>query len=636
VDQQDYKRIFDRLGDALVLIGRAPNDSLRVLDVNLAWERLYRRSKSDCLGLPIEKLVDEALAPQLANACAQCLSDRSIVTINVPASLADNGATHEWQLSPLDEVDGANRIALRARDISKQVSKVSELTNLRNILEQAPDYIAHFDRDGRALYFNGALLRLRNFTPADIVGRTPTELWSDTPHAATYQNGIRAALTTGQQQELELLVERSATIRWIQVRFTPSRNAAGEVASVICVGRDLTAIKLVEDKLRKSEQQFRTLAENSPDCIMRFDREQRLIYANPTLERASGIPYERFAGKTAGEMRAGPPVPDTEGAAAPMHDALTQALRDGQPLQVELRERDPLYSGGIVYSNFIFVPERGASGEVESVLAIGRDITQLKAVEADLRLLNATLEERVAARTSELELANRDLKGFAYTVSHDLRAPLRAIIGFVALITQEERNRLTDEGRNLLDRISAAAGKLNRLIEDILHYSRAGQTALSNRQVALDQLAQEITVELQAQYPNTRIRIGQLPQVNGDPTMLRQVVQNLLGNALKFSAQRTQPEVEFNWQEQNGQIVFFVRDNGAGFDMRNAHLLGTMFQRLHSDREFPGNGVGLAIVQRLVERHGGRLWATSELNAGATFFFTLSKPVSDVLATIEQ
>lgn len=244
---------------------------------------------------------------------------------------------------------------------------------------------------------------------------------------------------------------------------------------------------------------------------------------------------------------------------------------------------------------------------------------------AELRELNATLEERVAERTDALSRANKELESFAYSVSHDLRAPLRAINGFSRILLDSERERLSADGRDLLDRVARNGQKLDQLIEDILQYSRAGQRPLERRPVDLAALAREVAAELKTQYPTTEVAIGDLPTVEGDPTMLRQVLQNLIGNGLKYSAKKPAPQVEIGCAGQNGDTACFVKDNGAGFDMRYADKLFGMFQRMHTESQFPGTGVGLAIVKRLVERHGGRVWATAEPDAGATFYFTLAK-----------
>lgn len=265
-----------------------------------------------------------------------------------------------------------------------------------------------------------------------------------------------------------------------------------------------------------------------------------------------------------------------------------------------------------------------ARDELDQLVAEFNDLREkLHASYAEQQQLNLTLEQRVRERTAALESANRELEAFAYSVSHDLRAPLRAIDGFARLLMEEERERLTPDGQHLLDHIVQAGSKLDRLIADILQYSRAGKLPLERRTVDLGRLARDVADELHPQYPAARLDIVDLPEVEGDPTMLRQVLQNLIGNALKFSARKSEACVEIGRRREGGEEIYFVRDNGAGFDMRYAGKLFEMFQRLHSESEFAGTGVGLAIVKRLVERHGGRVWAEALPGAGATFSFTL-------------
>lgn len=239
--------------------------------------------------------------------------------------------------------------------------------------------------------------------------------------------------------------------------------------------------------------------------------------------------------------------------------------------------------------------------------------------------LNASLERRVAERTADLERANRELEAFSYTVSHDLRAPLRAINGFAHLLIEGEGERLSEEGKRMFGRIVHNSNRLGELIDDVLEYSRAGRIALVPAEVDLELLAHSVAHELLESYSTATIDVAPLPCVQGDLTMLRQVLVNLVGNALKFSAGTPRPRVEVGVQERDGRRAFFVRDNGVGFDMNYVDKLFGMFQRIHSEAQFPGTGVGLAIVQRLVERHGGEVWAESAPGLGATFYFTLGK-----------
>jgi signal transduction histidine kinase len=237
--------------------------------------------------------------------------------------------------------------------------------------------------------------------------------------------------------------------------------------------------------------------------------------------------------------------------------------------------------------------------------------------------MNAELEQRVAARTEELTRAVRELEAFSYSVSHDLRAPLRALNGYAHLLKESQGDRLDEEQRRMFDRIALNAEKMGQLIDDILEYSRTGREPLKRAAVDLDVLAHDVVRDLAEQYPAARVEIAPLPPVEGDPVMLRQVLANLVANALKFSAGRERPVVEIGARVEGGMADCFVRDNGAGFDMAYADKLFNLFQRLHRETEFPGTGVGLAIVKRIVERHGGRVRVDAAPDAGATVHFTL-------------
>lgn len=241
----------------------------------------------------------------------------------------------------------------------------------------------------------------------------------------------------------------------------------------------------------------------------------------------------------------------------------------------------------------------------------------------EIRQINETLEQHVRERTAALESAMRELESFSYSVSHDLRAPLRALNGYARIIRDEEIDRLSPEGRQMLERIWVNAEKMGALIDDILQFSRVGRAEMNRTSVDMAGLARAIGAELAVDYPAARLIVADLPLASGDESMLRQVWVNLLGNAFKFSSKRDQPEIEIGTREQDGETVYFVRDNGAGFDMATAgHLFG-VFQRMHREQDFPGTGAGLAIVKRIVERHGGRIWAEAAVDQGATFYFTL-------------
>jgi signal transduction histidine kinase len=255
--------------------------------------------------------------------------------------------------------------------------------------------------------------------------------------------------------------------------------------------------------------------------------------------------------------------------------------------------------------------------------------TQLAIAVAQARLLErvkghaAELESKVRERTGELEEANKDLESFSYSVSHDLRAPLRVVDGYSAMLEEDYAERLDDEGRRLLGVVRGRALQMGRLIDDLLAFSRMGRKPMAVSAVDMEVLAQEVIGELRSEYSKGEIVVGELPATHGDRALLKQVWTNLIGNAFKYSAKQPHPRIEIGGGRQAGETTYQVRDNGAGFDMRYVAKLFTVFQRLHREDEFAGTGVGLAIVQRILTRHGGRVWAEGKPGEGACFRFAL-------------
>jgi light-regulated signal transduction histidine kinase (bacteriophytochrome) len=261
----------------------------------------------------------------------------------------------------------------------------------------------------------------------------------------------------------------------------------------------------------------------------------------------------------------------------------------------------------------------------EGISVLSLDITERKqAVEALLNM-NEELERRVQERTTQLEATNSELEAFTYSVSHDLRAPLRAMSGFARQLQDRFADDMPERAQHYLNRIDYNASRMGNLIDDLLTLSRVGRKSLDTRQVKLRHLVQDILRELDTDslYPQVKIQIDDLPDCRVDPALMKQAYQNLITNALKFSQKKEAPHIHIGFEQTNGDRVFFVKDNGVGFDMEFAHKLFGVFERLHSAQEYEGTGIGLATVQRVIQRHGGRVWANAELGEGAEFYFTL-------------
>ena len=305
-----------------------------------------------------------------------------------------------------------------------------------------------------------------------------------------------------------------------------------------------------------------------------------------------------------------------------------QSIEEGRDWTMECRiRRKDGTAGWIWWRGRCFKNELGL---VESVRGVVGDVTERRAAEEEIRSLNASLEQRVRERTEKLELTVKELDAFTYSVSHDLRAPLRAIDGFSKLVIEDHSAQLPEEARRKLAVVSSEAQRMSRLIDDLLSFSRLGRAQVHPEQIDMQALAKEVFAELQELRADTRkidFKVHPMPAAMGTQPMVRQVWTNLIGNALKFTRGRERAQIEIGCRSNpQGENAYYIKDNGVGFDMRHAGKLFGVFQRLHSDKEFEGSGAGLALVQRIVNRHGGKVWADAAPDEGATFFFTLPTP----------
>jgi PAS domain S-box-containing protein len=420
-------------------------------------------------------------------------------------------------------------------------------------------------------------------------------------------------------QALAPWVERTR-IRALSVAL----SAAIFILLVAALRRNLNRLAVSNERLEAREAQFRMLADNLPDAmIYQFTQdkngERRFLYVSAAINRLNGLSQAAVM-QNPGLLRSQVISEDQEVFRSGRSDSLKSMARFDAV--VRLRRAD----GELRWMQFRSVPRTAADSSVVWD-GIELDITERVRSEAEVRVLNQELEQRVEKRTMELSIANRNLEQFAYSVAHDLRAPLHRISGFAGLL----RTRLGGVGGDgvaKLEVITREAQRMSEMIDALLALARTDRAALSMIDLDLEKMAREIVEDFFRQNSGRRIEfeIGDLPKIRGDEVLLRQVLTNLIANAVKFTRNQAVARIEIGArlpENPNGDAVIFIKDNGVGFDEDYASKLFVVFQRLHSTAEFEGTGIGLALVQRIVERHGGKVWATSEQGEGAVFYFSL-------------
>lgn len=482
----------------------------------------------------------------------------------------------------------------------------------RAVVEQATEGILLVDVDDRrVLEANAAYRGLLGYSPEEMSGLTFYDLVPYSREAMdcyVEQVRERGSYVSGERRHLR---KDGSTV---DVEVSANTIHYGGREAMCIVVRDITERKKAQEALSQSEERYRAVVEQSTEGLYLVDGDtKRLLETNPALQNMLGYEAEELRSMELHEIVAH--------AREDVEANVERTLREGTRF---IRERKYLRKDGSVVEVEIAASAINYSGKRVICAAI-RDITERKKAEEAIRALNEELEDRVRRRTAQLKAANEELEAFSYSVSHDLRAPLRAMTGFSRILLEDYCGELDEEGLDYLKRTLDAGERMGDLIDDLLDLSRLTRRRMRREEVDLSALARGVAEDLRRTEPERRARfdIAEGLSAKGDAGLLRVVMDNLLGNAWKFTRKEPEALIEFGAIEREGRSVYYVRDNGVGFDAAHAERIFDPFQRLHGDDEFEGTGVGLATVTRIVRRHGGTLWAEGQTGRGTTFYFVL-------------
>jgi PAS domain S-box-containing protein len=630
--------------DAIITIDEAQ----RIVIFNAAAEKMFGCTQAEATGQSLEQFIPQRFRQEHAEHIRRFghtgLCNRDMGTLCPFWGLRSNGEEFPVEASISQAESGSKKlftVILRDATERKQADQVRE--RLAAIVDSSDDAIISKDLHGIINAWNHGAEKLFGYTSAEAIGKPMLMLFPS--ERVNEEDDLLARISHGESIEHFETVRVRKDGKHIDVSATisPIRDTNGAIIGASKIARDVTernraAAALADqaeelsrqaEELARSRQALETqtltlqsVLDSISEGLVAADQTGKFILWNPAATRivglgAANVPPEQWTDHY------GTYLPDTITPFPSEQNPLLRAIR-GEACSAEMYIRnDELETG--VWVEISGNPLKSKDGVARGGVVAFRDVTQRRADEREIRTLNNELEARVVERTAALQAANHELEAFTYSVSHDLRAPLRHISGFSKILLEDFAPSLPAEAQHHLQRIVQGAARMGTLVDELLNLARVGRQSLAVQPTELSSIVQDVLVMLEPEIVgrNVEWKIAELPVLECDPTLVRQVFQNLLHNALKYSRPRSPAIIEIGQTEKYGLPVIFVKDNGVGFNMKYADKLFGVFQRLHRAEEFEGTGVGLATVQRIVHKHGGRVWAEAEIDRGATFYFTL-------------
>jgi PAS domain S-box-containing protein len=618
--QDELQALFDYSNASLALFDAKP--PYTVLAHNKYYQRLWPEPFKTC-GMVGKNLLD--YVPGVEAQGVMAVYDEVVKTkkpkslINFPYEGMPQGKTWwNWHLSPVIQNGEVISLAHIGINVTEEVTARQKVEEQNRLLEEknealgeseakanalikyAPTGIYEIDfRTGRFLSVNDAMSTLTGYTKEELFALGPAGLLDD-ESKRVFTDRARRQLAGGKVDEtVEYRVKRKdGSLIFVNLNVSFSKV---NPSTIFVVGHDITERKKAEDQLRESEERFRALSETSPIGVGVSSADGVLLYANPSYELILGYNHTELVGKNASALYWNPE--DRQSWVSSMKDGRVARnietrlkRKDGTPIWVSINASPVFYGGN------------------QAVMGTIQDITDRKEAEQALKRSN-----------TELEASNKELEAFAYSVSHDLRQPLRTLDGFSEMVIMDYGDKLDETGKDYLNRIRKASQNMSQLTEDILKLSRITRAEMHRHEVNLTEIATAIAYELKATQPNRKAEFIIAPDlvVNGDKALIEILLRNILDNAWKYTSQIPDAIIEMGAKSEEGRTIYFVKDNGVGFDMQYKDKLFQPFQRLHTGKEYPGTGIGLATAQRVVRRHSGDIWTESEVGKGTTFYFTV-------------
>ena len=610
--------------ESLVNYANAPiivwGPSSRITRFNHAFERMTGYTSDEVLGKDLSILFPEDAREGALAKINQTLEGEHWESVEIPILKKDGGVRWAlWNSANIYAEDGNTLIATIAQgqDITERKQGEEDLRETRNYLENLFNYanapIIVWDTGFRITRFNRAFERLTGYPASDVVGQELSVLFPKGTRNESLRK-IGKTLTGEYWETVEVPIQRKDGA--VRIALWNSANIYAEDGkrhvATIAQGHDITDIKNAEEALRNTRTYLENLFDYANAPIIVWGPSFMITRFNHAFERLTGYWSDEVIGK---ELSILFPEQTREESIVRINETLSG--RYWESVEIPIKRKDGTIRVALWNSANIYAEDEKT---LVATIAQGQDITERKQAEDRMLAMNESLEKQ----TIELESVNKELEAFNYSVSHDLRAPLRALDGFSSALLEMEEGKLDARSQDYLNRIRQASQRMGQLIDDLLRLSRITRDKMTWERVDVSAIAQTVMKELQATNPNRKVEFSAPQQaiMEGDPRLLRIVMENLLGNAWKFTGNNGNPKIEFGTVVKDGQNVFYVKDNGAGFDMRHSEKLFLPFQRLHTTKEFPGTGVGLATAMRIIARHGGRMWAESQVGKGAVFYFS--------------